>query len=182
MEFFRRLFRRSIGAIPNGSKEDAITPQNQAPEPRPTGANSSDLGGVATLSLVGCPTHDLADLHEGLQALRMNLRPAGVVQDGDYVVFCVSCTDGPTQGTRAAVDRCTGHVVVPLAVVLTRAELVDDDSLRELLKCEELELLCRVMPRAVVERLPLYYDFDPGLPGKLNAIIAAGINPVTCGR
>jgi hypothetical protein len=44
-----------------------------------------------------------------------------------------------------------------------------------------MELLSRVVPSAVVKRLPLYYDFDPGLAAKLKSRINEGIEAITCG-
>jgi hypothetical protein len=69
--------------------------------------------------------------------------------------------------------------VAPVAVVLTR--VLDNDSLRDLVTLEEMELLSRVLPSEVVERLPLYYDFDPGLARKLLCPISEGLTMITCG-
>jgi uncharacterized protein (TIGR02996 family) len=137
------------------------------------------LGPVA-LCLIGSPDSDLADLPQHLQAAGVSVRPAGVVRNGDYVVFCISCPDGPTSATREAVLRCAGRTVAPVAIVLTRAELLENDSLRELVTMEEMELLSLVLPRDEVERLPLYWDFDPGLARKLLALISAGPTMITC--
>jgi len=136
--------------------------------------------GPAALGLIGCPTSDLAELPQRLLAAGVNVRPPGLVQDGDYVVFCISCPDGPTPGTRQAVLRCAGRTVAPVALVLTRAELIDNDSLRDLVTVQEMELLSQVLPRPEVERLPLYYDFDPGLARKLLSRICEGPAMVTC--
>jgi uncharacterized protein (TIGR02996 family) len=136
--------------------------------------------GPAALCLIGCPATDLADLPHRLPASGLNVRPVGVVQDGDYVVFCISCPDGPEPGTREAVLRCAGHSVAPVAIVLTRAEALDNDSLRDLVTWEEMELLSQVIPRHEVERLPLYYDFDPGLPRKLLSLISQGPIVIPC--
>jgi uncharacterized protein (TIGR02996 family) len=138
--------------------------------------------GPAALCLIGSPEHDLAELPQRVSGLGMNVRPPGVVQTGDYVVFCISCPDGPTPGTREAVRRCAGRTVAPVALVLTRAEALDDDSLRDLVTLEEMELLSHVIPREEVERLPLYYDFDPGLTSKLLARVSEGPRMISCSR
>jgi uncharacterized protein (TIGR02996 family) len=136
--------------------------------------------GPAALCLIGSPATDLADLPRRLPAAGVNVRPFGVVENGDYVVFCISCPDGPTPGTREALLRCAGHTVAPVAIVLTRAEVIDDDSLRDLVTLEEIELLSQVIPGQEVERLPLYYDFDPGLPRKLLTRIYEGPAMIPC--
>jgi uncharacterized protein (TIGR02996 family) len=137
--------------------------------------------GPAALCLVGSPERDLAELPQQLPALGINVRPPTLVQNGDYVVFCISCADGPTPGTRDAVRRCAGRTIAPVAIVLTRAEVIDDASLRDLVTLEEMELLSRVIPRQEVERLPLYYDFDPNLARKLLARVSEGPTMILCG-
>jgi len=81
--------------------------------------------GPAALSLVGCPTNDLAMVPAQLMASGVNVRPPGVVHDGDFVAFCISCLDGPTQGSREAVTGCAYRTIAPIAIVLTQAELID---------------------------------------------------------
>jgi hypothetical protein len=132
------------------------------------------------LTLIGCADHDLVDLPQRLAASGLEVRSAGVVQDGDHVVFCISCCHGPTDGTRLAVASCAGRTVAPVAIVLTQAELVDDDSLRELVTLEEMELLCLILQHAEVGRLPLLYDFDPLLATKLRSWMDAGIPGIRC--
>jgi len=136
--------------------------------------------GPAALCLIGCPASDLAELPKQLPGAGVNVRPPGVVRNGDYVAFCISCPDGPMPGTLEAVLRCAGRTVAPVAIVLTRAELIDNDSLRELVTAEEMELLSRVIPRQEVERLPLYYGFDPGLARKLLSRVSEGPPMITC--
>jgi uncharacterized protein (TIGR02996 family) len=136
--------------------------------------------GPAALCLIGDPASDLADLPQRLPASGVNVRPPSVVQNGDYVVFCISCPDGPQPGTREALLRCAGRTVAPVAIVLTRAELIDNDSLRNLVTLEERELLSQVIPGHEVDRLPLYYDFDPGLATKLLSRIAEGPAMIAC--
>jgi uncharacterized protein (TIGR02996 family) len=136
--------------------------------------------GPAALCLIGCPATDLADLPQKLPASGVRVRPLGVVQNGDYAVFCISCPDGPMQDTRDAVLRCAGHTIAPVAIVLTRADMLENDSLRDLVTHEEMELLSLVIPRHEVERLPLYYDFDPGLGRKLLSLIYEGPAMITC--
>jgi hypothetical protein len=131
------------------------------------------------LRLIGCDG-DLGDLPQRLRGEGLDVRLPDAVEDGDFVAFCISCMDGPSAGTSQAIGRCAGHAIVPVAVVLTRYELLNDDSLCELVKCEELELLSRFLPRQEVERLPVYYDFDPGLARKLLRRMAEGIGTVTC--
>ena len=65
--------------------------------------------GPAALCLIGCPTTDLADLPQQLPASGLIVRPPGDVQNGDYVVFCISCPDGPQPSTREALLRCAGR-------------------------------------------------------------------------
>ena len=136
----------------------------------------------AVVSLVGCPERDVGDVPQRLQSSRLEIRHVGTVADGDYVVFCISCTVGPSDGIRRTVARCAGRTIKPLAIVLTEYQLVDNESLRDLMTVEEMELLSQVVPRAVVERLPLYYDFDPSLAAKLIALIGGGTDAVTSGR
>jgi len=144
-------------------------------------ASEHTLDGVV-FGLVGCPVRDVGDVPERLRSAGIEFRLPGTVADGDYVVFCISCTDSLSAGTRQSVARCAGRTIRPLAIVLTDYQLVDNESLRDLVTAEETELLSQVVPRAVAERLPLYYDFDPGLPAKLKALIRNGIEAVTCGR
>lgn len=136
----------------------------------------------AVVSLVGCPKRDVGDVPQRLQSSRLEIRHVGTVADGDYVVFCIFCTVGPSDGTRRTVARCAGRKIKPLAIVLTEYQLVEDETLRDLVTAEEMELLSQVVPRAVVERLPLYYDFDPSLAAKLIALIGGGTDAVTSGR
>lgn len=87
-------------------------------------------------------------------------RPAGAVAEGDYVIFCISCSDGPTEVTLQPVVECAGRTIVPLAIVPTH--YIDDDSLRSLVTLEERELLSRILPSEEGDRLPVLYAFDPG--------------------
>lgn len=137
--------------------------------------------GPATLVLAGCPASDLAELPEWLSAAGINSRPSGVVQDGDYVIYCMNCSQGIMPGTVEAVMRCAGRAIAPVAIVLTKAELIDDASLRDFVTMEEMELLSRILPPGHVETLPLYYDFDPGLARKLLSRISEGPTIITCG-
>jgi uncharacterized protein (TIGR02996 family) len=136
--------------------------------------------GPPALCLIGSPATDLADLPQRLSVSGLNVRSPGLVRDGDYIVFCISCPDGPMPGTREAVACCAGRTVAPIAIVLTRAEMLDNDSLRELVTLEEMELLSQVIPEQEVERLPLYYDFDPGLVRKLLSRIYEGPAMIPC--
>ncbi len=137
--------------------------------------------GPAAVCLIGSPEYDLAELPQRLPASGVNVRPPGIVQDGDYVVFCISCLDGPTAGTQEAMRRCGGRTLAPVAIVLTRADMVDNDSLRDLVTAQWMEWLSQVIPSEQVERLPLYYDFDPSLARKLLARIYAGPAMIPCG-
>src|SRR5262245_12166122 len=136
--------------------------------------------GPAGLCLIGSQDTDLADLPQRFLASGVNVRPFGVVRNGDYVIFCISCTDGPMPNTRDAVLRCAGHAIAPVAIVLTKVELSANDSLRNLVTMEEMELLSQVIPRDEVERLLIYYDFDPGLVRKLLSLINEGPAIITC--
>lgn len=78
--------------------------------------------------------------------------------------------------------RCAGRKIKPLAIVLTEYQLVEDETLRDLVTAEEMELLSQVVPRAVVERLPLYYHSDADFAAKLIGLIGGGSDAVTCGR
>jgi hypothetical protein len=138
------------------------------------------MGEGRFLSLVGCSERDLADVPERLRSSGLNIRPFGAVSDGDSVVFCISCVDGPTDGTLQSLAWCAGRTIVSVAIVLTRAELVDDDSIRELVTVEEMELLSRIIPYQEVERLLLLYDFDPGLVDKIRSRMSEESRAVSC--
>ncbi len=88
------------------------------------------------LRLIG-GSGDLADLPQRLQDEGIDVRLPEVIQDADYVAFCISCTDGPTPATSQAVELCAGRTVAAVAIVLTNYALLDDDSLRELVTVEE---------------------------------------------
>lgn len=128
--------------------------------------------GTQSLSLIGCPEHDIAEMPQRFFDVGVTVRPQGMVEDGDSVVFCISCNSGPMPGTKEALIKCNGKTIRPVALVMTRADTVDDDSLMSLVRLEDSQLLCQFIPREVVERLPVYYDFDPGLIRKLLTLVA----------
>ena len=89
---------------------------------------------------------------------------------------------GPSEGTRKSVDSLLGKTVVPIAIVLVYADSVDDDSLRELVNCEERELLMQVIPAAIVDQLPLLLDIDPNLVNKIADLIQRTVTQITCSK
>jgi hypothetical protein len=167
------------------SLEDAIA-RLRSIGPKPTDPFDADRWSrvppreLGSLCLIGCPERDLAQVPGQLRANGFDLVEADAVGDGDHVLFCISCADGPTDSTRRSVDRCAGRLIMPIAIVLTRNELLYDDSLRELVTFEEMELLSRIMPSQEVERIPLLYDFDPNLPGKVKSKMVDGSGLIRC--
>ncbi|MCA9176928.1 MAG: hypothetical protein KDB14_20710 [Planctomycetales bacterium] len=63
---------------------------------------------------------------------------------------------------------------------MTYADMVDDDSLRELVNVEERELLLRILPEDVVDDLPLLLDLDPNLANRLADLARNSTSEVRC--
>lgn len=132
------------------------------------------------VALIGCPEHDIGPVEDVFLASPLQVRPRGVIEQGDRTLFCISCNDGPTQGTRQAVEALHGKSIIPIAIVLTYAELTDDDSLRSLITLEERVLLSRVLPESVVDELLVLHDFDPNLVGKIQDLMRSKTTEVYC--
>jgi len=126
------------------------------------------------IALVGDPELDLEGVPQLLQACGFNVRSAGVVGDGDAVLFCISCADGPQESTRTSIASCSGLRIRPLGILLTQFVLVDDESLHELVKCELRDLLTRIIPVETVDLLPALISGDPCLADKIQDILSAG--------
>lgn len=131
------------------------------------------------LSLIG-GERDVADLPQFLRDANFNIRPPDAIRNGDYVAFCIACTDGPTEGTRQSILGCAGLTIRPVGIILTRAELVDDDSLRSLVTCEEMELLSLILPCSEADSLLVLYDFDPNLISKISSRLRESTGAITC--
>ena len=56
------------------------------------------------IAFIGCPTKDVGPVEKCVVNSRFHLRPAGRVDNGDRVVFCISACYGPTVGTRKAIE------------------------------------------------------------------------------
>ena len=130
------------------------------------------------ISLVGCKERDIGDLSDRLTKSRFRLTDS--VSGGDPVLFCISCADGPTAGTKASVANCRGKSILPIAIVLTNYDLIDDESLRELVTLEERELLSSILPEEIVDQIPLMYDFDPSLVFRLNKLMSSNMKQIQC--
>ena len=132
------------------------------------------------IALVGCPKRDVGPVESCLADSGLNLRSTGAIENGDRVVFCISAYYGPTDGTRKSIESLCGKSVVPIGIVLTYADMVDDDSLRELVNVEERELLLRILPEDVVDDLPLLLDLDPNLANRLADLARNSTSEVRC--
>ncbi len=132
------------------------------------------------IALVGCPEKDVPAVEAVCADADVRVRAGGAVEDGDCTLFCVSSCYGPTEGTRRSVAALRGRRLVPLAIVLTDAELVEDDSLRSLVAVESRDLLATVLPESTVDDLPVLYDFAPNLAARVAALIRQGPAAITC--
>ena len=119
--------------------------------------------GTKKLFLAGCPEMDLGDLPDEFREFGIEVETADAISDGSHVVFCISAANGPSPGTRQSVKSCGGKTIVPIAIVLTHSDAVDDNSLRELVSMEERELLLEVLPDDTVNKLPCLLDLAPNL-------------------
>jgi len=75
-----------------------------------------------------------------------------VSNDTDLVLAFVSAPDGPRPATRESIEELAGFDELPLALVLSETDQVDDPELRELVQLEATELLERngISPVAVL--------------------------------
>ncbi len=105
---------------------------------------------------------------------------AGVVKDHDHVVFFSSAPNGITASFDLALAQCSERTIIPVAIILTEVEAVDDPSLRELVKVEVWDRMARIMPADLADRLPLFYDTDPDLGFRLRAIILDKPHAIKC--
>lgn len=135
---------------------------------------------VPAFALIGCPAKDVGAIERSLANSPLNLRPKGTIENGDRVLFCISVCDGPTEGTRRSIESLAGKSIIPIAIVLAYAEMVTDDSLRELINCEERALLATVLPENVVDDLPLLLDLDPNLVHKISDLTKRTSSEVRC--
>ena len=136
--------------------------------------------GSSKICLAGCPQKDVGSLSDEFRNLGINVIPGHSVGNGDKIVFCISACHGPTEGTRQSIGSLYGKSVFPIAIVLTYGDLVDDDSLRELVNVEERELLTKVLPADIVDDLPLFLDVDPNLLNKIAAQTKKTVSEVQC--
>ncbi len=60
------------------------------------------------------------------------------------------------------------------------AEMVDDDSIRELINYEERELLTKILPGEIVDTLPLLLDLDPSLVSKIADLTRSTTTELRC--
>jgi hypothetical protein len=132
------------------------------------------------IALIGCPEKDVGAIESRLAKAALNLRPKGTLEKGDHVLFCISASHGPTEGTRTSLESLQGKSIIPIAIVLTYADVVTDDSLRELINCEERALLATVLPENVVDDLPLLLDLDPNLVHKISDLTKSALSEVRC--
>jgi len=102
------------------------------------------------------------------------------VKDGDHVIFCVSCSSGPTEGTIRSVHGCSGHEIIPVCIVRNFSEVVVDKSLLELVSFEMNELLKEILPQEVIDNLPVFYDFDLNLPARISGRLNQKPLPFRC--
>lgn len=115
---------------------------------------------ASRIRLVGCPDNDLGYLPEELLKFGIDVEVGEPFESGDKVVFCLSSTLSITDGTRKALDSLRGKEIYPIAIVLVYADLVNNDSLRQLTTVEERELLswkCQIPS----DDLPCLQDVAP---------------------
>lgn len=130
--------------------------------------------GPGRIFAVGCAEQDLSDIPEQLRETGFEVAESATdtVKDGDHVIFCVSCSCGPTDGTKSSVRSCAGREIIPVGIVWNFSEVVVDKSLLELVSFEMKDLLSEILPQEVIDSLPVFYDFDLNLPaniaGRLN--------------
>lgn len=127
-------------------------------------------GGHGRLFAVGCSEKDLGDIPAQLRESGFEVVDSATdsVADGDHVIFCVSCASGPTEGTNRSYLRCSGREIVPVCIVCNFSDVVEHESLIELVAMETMEILSEILPKDVVESLPQFYDFDLNLTEKIN--------------
>ncbi len=126
-------------------------------------------GGPHRLFAVGCTEQDLSDIPEQLRDAGFEVADSSTdsVKDGDHVIFCISCSWGPTDGTKSSVRSCSGREIFPVCIVWNFSEVVVDHSLLELVTLEMNELLSEILPQEVIDSLPVFYDFDLDLPARI---------------
>lgn len=123
------------------------------------------------LFFAGCPEQDLGEIPAMFRELGCEVADSSgdSVEDGDHVIFCLSCATGPMEGTKRSVLSCSGKEIVPVCIVLNFSDLVMDDSLFALVSMEHSDLLARILPAGVLDGLPLFLDFDLNMPAKILA-------------
>jgi len=126
-------------------------------------------GGPHLLFAVGCTEQDLGDIPEQLRDAGFEVADSSTdsVKDGDHVVFCISCANGPNDGTKRSVRSCAGREIFPVRIVWNFTEVVVDESLLELVSFEMNDLLSEILPQEVIDSMPVFHDFDLNLPAKI---------------
>ena len=135
---------------------------------------------ISPIALVGCPEKDVGPIEAILADSPLRRKPDATIENGDRVVFCISVCHGPTEGTRKSIQSLCGKSIIPIAIVLTYADMVKDDSLRELVNCEERALLEKVLPEKIIDDLPLLLDIDPNLVQKIADLTHRATTEVQC--
>lgn len=151
--------------------------------PGPSDSRSTiSPGNLIRIFAVGCAEKNLSDVPDQLRKAGFEVADsaADVVSDGDHVLFCLSCAHGPTAGTERSVLGCSGREIVPVGVVKNFSDVVEFDSLMELVSMEMNILLAKILPEDLIERLPSFYDFDLDLPAKIADRLKQNLDSIRC--
>ena len=144
-------------------------------------ASFADLFQHRNLVFVGSEESDTCQLPVRFKNAGVYVRHHSLAEDGDDVVFCVSALNGPMEKTRSAVTALKGKTIRPLAIVRTNILEFDyDPELHELIVMEMRELISRLLPEQIINALPRFEEFDPGLVCKIAKLMKEDRDPIVC--
>jgi len=129
--------------------------------------DKTKIQNLSGIYLVGCPDNDIHDLVEDFARFELDVQHGPPAKESDFVIFCVSTTNGVSNGTKLAVDECRNRSFQPLCIILTSSLLTLGDSLAELVECEAIELISTIIDSDQAHELPVLQDIDPALVSKI---------------
>jgi hypothetical protein len=134
------------------------------------------LGGFMNMKviLVGDPDHGLHHVASLLKESKINTQLVKAsVEDESLVLLCVSYQQGPSIRTLESLEKCSGHSLSPLAIVVTECDDSVDPELCDLVCLEMHALVALRIPEDRADSIEMLRDDDPEFVQKVRSLIAS---------
>ena len=135
--------------------------------------DKATIQNLSGIYLAGCPDNDMHELVEDFSQFELDVQHGPPAKESDFVIFCVSTTNGVSDGTKLAVEECRNCNFQPLCIILTSSLLTLGDSLAELVEHEAIELISTIIDSDQAHELPVLQDIDPTLVSKIVSLMGA---------